>query len=41
MNSPKSGFLHLTGKPNSQKGGAAKVNAGIISLPKFIGTISI
>jgi hypothetical protein len=41
MISPKSGFLHLTGKPCSQKGGAAKVKAGIISLTKYIGTISI
>jgi hypothetical protein len=35
INCLKSGHLHLTGQPNSQKGRSAKVKDGIISGTKF------
>ncbi len=36
INSLKSGHLHLTGQPKSQKGRSAKVKDGIISETKFL-----
>jgi hypothetical protein len=39
INSLKYGPIHLSGQLNSQKGGSAKVKAGIISETKFFGTI--
>jgi len=41
INSFKSGLLHLTGQPSSQKDRGAKVKDGIISETKFLGTISV
>jgi hypothetical protein len=41
INPDKSGLLHLTGQPNSQKGREVKVKDGIISETKFLGTISV
>ncbi len=41
INGFKSGLLHSTGQPNSQKGRATKVNDGIISETTFLGTISV
>jgi hypothetical protein len=38
INPDKSGLLHLTGQPNSQKGREVKVKDGIISETKFLGT---
>jgi hypothetical protein len=37
INSLKSGLLHLTDQPNSQKGRSAKVKDGIISETIFLG----
>ncbi len=39
INSPKSGFLHLTGQPYCKKSRSAKVKDGIIAY--FLGTISL
>jgi hypothetical protein len=39
INSLKHRFIHLTGQPNSQKGGAKQVKDGIISDIKFLVTI--
>jgi hypothetical protein len=41
INSLKSGLLHLTGHLNSQLSSAKKIKEGIISLTKFLGTISL
>jgi len=39
INSPKSGFLHLTGQPYCKKSRSAKVKDGIITY--FLGIISL
>ncbi len=41
INSLKSGLIHLTGQPNSQKVRGAKVEDGFISEYKFKGIISV